>query len=235
MTLSVLKFFKRQAESVTGHRLKVIRTDQGSEFKNAKWEEFCAAEGIVHEFTAPYTHQQVGVAECSHRTIIEHSQCMLKDAGLPGEFWAEAVSTACYLRNISASHRHPDKTPFEIWTGRRPDVAHLQPFGCTAYMKVPDETWQKLDSKSLACTLLGYFPGRMYRLWDPVGHKVHQSHDVIFDEGSCNQTRRVEGEQEGLSTPSTSARWSSTYFSHVSHQPNSSGSPTVNGGSTYKS
>ena len=200
-TLSALKFFKRQVESVTRHCLKVIRTDQGSEFKNAKWEEFCAAEGIVHEFTAPYTHQQVGVAERSHRTIIEHSRCMLKDAGLPGEFWAEAVSTACYLRNVSASHCHPDKTPFEIWTGRHPDVAHLRPFRCTAYMKVPDETRQKLDSKSLACTLLGYFPGRMYRLWDPVGHKVHQSCDVIFNEGSCNQTHQVEGEQEGLSTP----------------------------------
>ena len=62
-------------------------------------------------------------------------------------------------------------------------------------------TWQKLNSKSLACTLLGYFPGRMYRLWDPVGHKVHQSCDVIFNEGSCNQTHQVEGEQEGLSTP----------------------------------
>lgn len=188
-TLSALKYFKCQAESVTGRRLKTIWTDQGSEFKNAKWEEFCAKEGIIHEFTAPYTHQQVSVAERSHQTIIEHSRYMLKDAGLPGEFWAEAVSTACYLRNVSALHQHPDKTPFEIWTGRRPDVAHLRPFRCTAYMKIPDETRKKLDPKSLACTLLGYFPGRMYRLWDPVEHRVHQSRDVIFDEGSCNQTR----------------------------------------------
>jgi len=198
-TLSALKHFKRQAESVTGCRLKHIRTDQGSEFKNAKWEEFCAGEGITHEFTAPYTHQQVGVAERSHRTIVERARCMLKDAGLPGEFWAEAVSTACHLKNVTASHRHPDRTPYEAWTGKRPDVAHLRPFGCTAYMRVPDETRRKLDPKSLACTLLGYFPGRMYRLWDPVTRKVHQSRDVIFDEGSCHRMRRVEGEQ-GTST-----------------------------------
>jgi hypothetical protein len=111
-TLSALKHFKWQAEAVTGHRLKVIHTDQGSEFKNAKWEEFCSEEGIVHEFTAPYTHQQVGVAERSHWMIVERARCMLKDTGLPGEFWAEAVSTACYLKNLTASHCHPDRTPY---------------------------------------------------------------------------------------------------------------------------
>ena len=204
-TLSAFKHFKRQAESVTGRRLKAVRTDQGSEFKNAKWEEFCAAEGIIHEFTAPYTHQQVGVAERSHRTIVERARCMLKDAGLPGEFWAEAVSTACHLKNVTASHRHPDRTPHEIWTGRRPDVAYLRPFGCAAYMWVPDETRRKLDPKSLACVLLGYFPGRMYRLWDPVGRRVHQSRDVIFDEGSCHRTRRVEGEWGVSTAPNMSA------------------------------
>ena len=65
-------------------------------------------------------------------------------------------------------------------------------------MRVPDEMRRKLDPKSLACVLLGYFPGRIYRLWDPVGRKVHQSRDVIFDEGSCHRTR-VAGEQ-GIST-----------------------------------
>ena len=198
-TLSAFKHFKRQAETVTGRQLKAVRTDQGSEFRNEKWAEFCAAEGIVHEFTAPYTHQQVGVAERSHWTILERAQCMLKDAGLPGEFWAEAVGTACYLKNLTSSHCHPGKTPFEIWTGRRPDVAHLRPFGCATYMRVPDETRQKLDLKSLACVMLGYFPGRMYRLWDPVSRKVLQSRDVIFDEGGCHRTRQVAGEQGNIS------------------------------------
>jgi hypothetical protein len=199
-TLSALKHFKRQAETVTGRRLKNIRTDQGSEFRNEKWAAFCAEEGIVHEFTAPYTHQQVGVAERSHRTIVEHARCMLRDAGLPGEFWAEAVATVCSLKNMTSSHRHPDRTPFEIWTGRHPDLAYLRPFGCVAYMRVPDETRQKLDPKSLACILLGYFPGRMYRLWDPITRRIHQSRDVIFDEGGCHRVHRAEGEHE-VSSP----------------------------------
>lgn len=203
-TLSAFKAFKRQAETVTGHQLKHIRTDQGSEFKNEKWATFCTEEGIIHEFTAPYTHEQVGVAERGHRTILERARCMLKDAGLPGEFWAEAVSTACYLKNLSPSRRHPTKTPIEIWSGRRPDVSHLRPFGCTAYVKVPDELRQKLDPKSHACILLGYFPGRMYRLMDPVTRRIYQSRDVVFDEGSGHRSRQVEGEQGiSTSTPAT--------------------------------
>ena len=198
-TLSAFKHFKRQAETVTGRQLKAVRMDQGSEFRNEKWVEFCATEGIVHEFTVPYTHQQVGVAERGHQTILEHAWCMLKDAGLPGEFWAEAVGTACYLKNLTSSHCHPGKTPFEIWTGRRPDVVHLWLFGCAAYMRVPDKTQQKLDLKSLACVMLGYFPGCMYCLWDPVSCKVLQSWDVIFDEGSCHWTRQVVGEQGNIS------------------------------------
>jgi hypothetical protein len=82
-------------------------------------------------------------------------------------------------------------------------VAYLRPFGCAAYMRVPDETQWKLDPKSLACVLLGYFPGHMYQLWDPVGRKVHQSRDVIFNEGGCHLIRRVEGEQDMSTTTST--------------------------------
>ena len=227
-TLSAVKHFKQQAEAVTGRRLKVVRTDQGSEFRNEKWAEFCAAEGITHEFTAPYTHQQVGVAERGHRTILERARCMLKDAGLPGEFWVEAVSTACYLKNLTSTHRHPEKTPLEAWTGRRPDVAHLRPFGCTAYMRVPDETRQKLDPKSVACIMLGYFPGRMYRLWDPVSRRTHQSRDVIFDEGDCHRIRRVGGEQ-GIPTttiPPTRASPTPHDTEQISISSSSRASPT---------
>lgn len=52
-TLSALDHLKRQAESVTSPSLKTIRTDQMSEFKNAKWEEFCAAEGIIQVLYPP--------------------------------------------------------------------------------------------------------------------------------------------------------------------------------------
>jgi len=66
---------------------------------------------------------------CSH-LFPEALAPSVRDAGLPGEFWAEAVSTACYLKNLTSTHHHPGRTPLEAWTGRRLDVAHLRPFGC---------------------------------------------------------------------------------------------------------
>jgi len=96
-TLSAVRHFKRQAEAVTGRHLKVIQTDQGSEFQNEKWAEFCAAEGIIHEFTAPYTHQQVGVVERGHRTILERAWCMLTlGARASGNRWE-------HVRNIEGT------------------------------------------------------------------------------------------------------------------------------------
>ena len=57
------------------------------------------SEGIRHEYTIPKTPEQNGVAERLNRTLVESSSSMLLDANLPQRFWAEAVSTATYLRN----------------------------------------------------------------------------------------------------------------------------------------
>jgi hypothetical protein len=109
---------------------------------------------------------------------------MLKDSGLPNKFWTEAVATAAYLKNLSATRRHPGRTPYEIWTGSKPDVSHLRVFGCRAYKNV---VHQKLDAKSTVCILTGYYPGDNYKLLDPTTGLV-SSRDVIFDEGSMDRT-----------------------------------------------
>ena len=64
---------------------------------------------------------------------------MLSCAGLGQEFWAEAVDTARYLINRSPSSALEDKTPQEVWTGKKPSLSHLRVFGCDAYVHVPKE------------------------------------------------------------------------------------------------
>ena len=81
---------------------------------------------------------------------------MLNDAKLPQKFWAEALSTAVYLQNRSPTKSVLGMTPFEAWTGKRPNVAHLRIFGCTAYAHIPKDERQKLNSKARKCILLGY-------------------------------------------------------------------------------
>ncbi|GJT87361.1 putative ribonuclease H-like domain-containing protein [Tanacetum coccineum] len=86
------------------HKVKTIRCDHGTEFKNQLMNEFCAKKGIKREYSIARTPQQNGVAERKNRTLIEAARTMLADSLLPIQFWAEAVNTACYVLNRVLDH-----------------------------------------------------------------------------------------------------------------------------------
>ncbi|KAD7478330.1 hypothetical protein E3N88_01466 [Mikania micrantha] len=98
-TAEILKSFILRVENESDHHVKIIRSDQGTEFKNQVLNSFCESKGITRQFSAPRTPQQNGVAERRNRTLIEAARTMLSDAKLPITFWAEAVNTACYVQN----------------------------------------------------------------------------------------------------------------------------------------
>ena len=177
--------WKAQVERSTGRKLKTLRTDNGGEYVSADFEKCLKKEGVRHELTVPKTPQQNGVAERMNRTLVEAVRSMLADARLPHRFWAEALSTAVYLRNRSPTTAVKGKTPFEAWTGQKPNVGHLRVFGCAAYAHVAKDERRKLDAKSRKCVLLGYGTERKgYRLYDPRRERVIYSRDVVFDESS---------------------------------------------------
>ena len=98
---------------------------------------------------------------------------MLNGVGLGQELWVEAVEIVCYLVNISPSSALEDKTPQEVWTGKKPSLSHLRVFGCDAYVHVPKEKRTKLDNKSKKCIFIGYKDGlKGYNLWYPEIRKV---------------------------------------------------------------
>ena len=107
----VLKTFIRRAQNEYDVKIKKIRSDNGSEFKNTQVEEFLDEEGIKHEFSAPYSPQQNGVAERKNRTLIEMARTMLDEYKTSDRFWAEAVNTACHASNCLYLHRLLKKTP----------------------------------------------------------------------------------------------------------------------------
>jgi transposase InsO family protein len=82
-----------------GLRIKNIRSDNGTEFKNSQIEGFLEEEDIKHEFSSPYTPQQNGVVERKNRTLLEMARTMLDEYKTPNRFWAEAINTACYSIN----------------------------------------------------------------------------------------------------------------------------------------
>jgi transposase InsO family protein len=70
-TQETLKGFLRRAQNEFGLRIKKIRSDNGTEFKNSQIEGFLEEEGIKHEFSSPYTPQQNGVVERKNRTLLD--------------------------------------------------------------------------------------------------------------------------------------------------------------------
>ncbi|GKA22727.1 putative ribonuclease H-like domain-containing protein [Tanacetum coccineum] len=98
-TSEILKSFIKEIENLVDKKVKIIRSDNGTEFKNKVMDDFCREKGIKREYSVARTPQQNGVAERRNRTLIEAARTMLADSKLPTTFWAEAVSTACYVHN----------------------------------------------------------------------------------------------------------------------------------------
>ncbi|GKE84076.1 putative ribonuclease H-like domain-containing protein [Tanacetum coccineum] len=98
-TSKILKTFITGIENLIDLKVKVIRCDNGTEFKNKVMNQLCEIKGIKREFSVARTPQQNGVAERKNRTLIEAARTMLADSKLPTTFWAKAVNTACYVQN----------------------------------------------------------------------------------------------------------------------------------------
>jgi transposase InsO family protein len=109
--------------------LKVICSDNGTEFRNASFYEFCLKHGIDQQFSAPRIPQQNGVVERNNRTLIEMARMMLDEHMTPRRFWADAISTACYISNQIFLCLILHLTPFELCFGHKPSVSHFRHFG----------------------------------------------------------------------------------------------------------
>ena len=100
-------------EKSTGEKLKVLCTDNGGEYTSKEFQAYLTQEGVRHELMIPKTPEQNGVAERMNRTLVETVRSMLVDSNLPHAFWAEALSTATYLRNRSPTKAVVGMTPYE--------------------------------------------------------------------------------------------------------------------------
>ncbi|XP_076686075.1 uncharacterized protein LOC143378147 [Andrena cerasifolii] len=118
--LDAFKEYKARVENSTGHRIKKLRTDNGTEYLSHAFSEFLKKEGITRELTVEYTPQQNGVSERLNRTLVEMARCLLMQAELPITLWAEAIGTAAYIRNRCPTTANQETTPHEVWTGEKP-------------------------------------------------------------------------------------------------------------------
>nr|GEU75186.1 putative ribonuclease H-like domain-containing protein [Tanacetum cinerariifolium] len=116
-TSDILKSFITKIENLVEHKVKVIRYDSGTEFKNREMNQFCKIKGIMRQFSVARSPQQNGVAERRNRTLIKVAKTMLADSKLPTTFWTEVVSTACSVQNKVLVVKPHNKTSYKLFMG----------------------------------------------------------------------------------------------------------------------
>ena len=180
------QIWKAMVELQSGHKVKILRSDNGGEYVSTEMRGWLATQGIEQQFSNADTPQQNGVAERFNRTMVEAVRSMLQGAGLSKGFWGEATLCFNHTRN-----RTPTKgltggiTPMEAWSGVKPSVYHLRPFGCKVSVHISERKRRKLDPKSFSGIFLGYsLEKKGYRVWDNNAVHIVDSRDVIFYEES---------------------------------------------------
>jgi transposase InsO family protein len=190
-TQETLKKFLRQAQNEFGLRIKKIRSDNGTEFKNSQIEGFLE-EDIKHEFSSPYTPQQNSVVERKNRTLLDMARTMLDEYKTLNRFWAEAINTACYSINRLYLHQILKKSSYELLTGKKPNVTYFRVFGSKCFILIKRGRNSKFALKAVEGFLLGYDSNtRAYRVFNKSTGLVEVSCDIVFDETNGSQVEQV--------------------------------------------
>ncbi|GJY23245.1 retrovirus-related pol polyprotein from transposon TNT 1-94 [Tanacetum coccineum] len=131
MQLTASCLLSGKIENLNEIRVKELRSDNGTEFRNHKLEEFCDEKA---------------------------ARTMLNSAKLPKQFWGEAVNTACYTQNRSIIVKRHGKTAYDVFRGRSPDISYFHVFGCPVHIHNHRDHLGKFDEKADDGFFLGYSP-----------------------------------------------------------------------------
>lgn len=162
----------------TKHQVqKYIRTDEGGKLWGSnqfQWE--IADAGFILELTTPDSSFQNDVAEWPNRTLGDMMQSLLHNANLGPQYWSWALIHATYLKNII-------KTPYEAYTGNKPDITKLRVFGCPIIVRLPGKWPAKLDTHATIGVFLGYMAtDRNIYYQDTLTNRIKIANHMTFDE-----------------------------------------------------
>ena len=163
---------------------------------------------IISQITPPETPQWNGVSERRNRTLLDMVQSMMSPTDLLFTFWGYALETAAFTLNRVPS-KVVEKTPYEMWTGKRPSLSFLKILGCEAYVK--RQVSNKLEPKSDKCLFVGYpKETKGYYFYNPIENKVFVAQNGVFLErefiskgtsGSKVQLEEVLEPQDNIELP----------------------------------
>ncbi|GJT22454.1 retrovirus-related pol polyprotein from transposon TNT 1-94 [Tanacetum coccineum] len=175
--------FIRMVENQNDVKVKQIKTDNGTEFKNQELESFCNEKGISQNFSSLYTPKQSGVAKRKNKTLIEAARTMLNGSVLSKHFWTNVVKIACYTQNRSIIVKRHDKTPYEIFRERILDISCFHVFGCPVFIHNHRDHLGKFDVKADDGYFLGYSSvSKAFTVFNTIRQQIEKTYHVTFDE-----------------------------------------------------
>ncbi|RVX03812.1 Retrovirus-related Pol polyprotein from transposon TNT 1-94 [Vitis vinifera] len=214
-SLDVFKNFKAEVENQLSKKIKAVRFDRGGEYygrydgsgeqRPGPFAKYLMECGIVPQYTMPGTPSQNGVAERRNRTLKDMVRSMISHSTLPESLWGEAIKTVVYILNRVPS-KAVAKTPYELWTSKKPSIKHLHVWGCLAEARPYKPNEKKLDSKTVSCYFVGYSErSRGFKFYDPSTRSFFETGNAKFIEdvelSGREPLRKVVFEEESINIP----------------------------------
>lgn len=179
-TSTHVKSFIAMIEAHFDSKVKVIRSDNGPEFK---LHDFYASKGILHQTSCVATPQQNGIVERKHQHILAVARALLFEAYLPKCFWTHAVGHAVHIINRLPTRFLSQKSPYWVLFNSVPDLDSMKVFGCLCYVSTLKHNRKKLDPRVRRCIYLGVKSGvKGYLVFDLKTREIFLSRDVKFFE-----------------------------------------------------
>ena len=178
---SQIKKFHSYVQNQFNKTIKVVISDNGSEFLNQSLSILFQQNGIIHQTSCPYTPQQNARVERKPRQLLEVARALKFQANFPSHFWGHCILTATYLINRLPSKPIQHKSPFECLYGTTIDLTHLRVIGCKTFAH--QHLNDKFSARAIPSIFIGYPDNQKgYILYDLTTHKLFTSRHVTFHE-----------------------------------------------------
>ena len=178
--------WKGVAEGQSKTKMLKLRTDNGGEFTSNAFKSSMALLGVQLQTTPPRSPESNGVQERWNRTVQDKTRTVMSAASLPGYMWAEVLLAVNMLRNITPV-TNLTCTPWEKWTGQKPNLSKLRVLGSKAFCQIPkSERGGKFEPVSFMGVLVGYTShSPAYRVWHTQRQKVYDVGAPAIDEAAA--------------------------------------------------
>ena len=169
-------------ETQFNKKVRIVRTDYGSELRSNRASAYFAFKGIQFE-PAPTDAQDVnGVSEAHQRTLTIMVKTAILAGNIPDSLWPDITLAMAYVKNRRPTSFLAGKTPYEVLYNGAPKLVNLHPLGATVYAVKDKKNQNHLTPNSDKGIVIGYDGDTIYRVWIPEFQEIRRVKDLSFYE-----------------------------------------------------